>query len=59
MVRQHEILDAVADLVDAGKIRTTLTKRLTPISAATLREAHAAVEGGRTIGKIVVEGWPA
>jgi hypothetical protein len=31
---------------------------LTPISAATLREAHAAVEGGRTIGKIVVEGWP-
>ena len=59
MIRQHEILDAVADLVDAGKIRTTLTKRLTPISAAMLREGHAAVEGGRMIGKIVVEGWPA
>ena len=57
MVRQHEILDRVADLVDAGSIRTTLQQRLSPISAATLREAHAALEGGRTIGKVVVEGW--
>jgi zinc-binding alcohol dehydrogenase family protein len=59
MIRQHEILDAVADLVDQGKMRTTVMRRLTPISAATLREAHAAVETGRSIGKIVVEGWPA
>ena len=35
-----------------------MTRRLAPISAATLREAHAAVESGRTIGKVVVEGWP-
>ena len=58
MIRQHEILKDVAALVDAGKLRTTLTRRLTPISAATLREAHEAVESGRTIGKLVVEGWP-
>ncbi len=58
MIRQHEILDAVADLVEAGKVRTTMTRRLSPISAARLREAHAAVESGGMIGKIVVEGWP-
>lgn len=52
--RQHEILDAVAGLVDAGRVRTTLTRTLTPISAATLREAHALVETGRTVGKVVV-----
>lgn len=55
--RQHAILDAVADLVDEGKIRTTLTRTLAPINAATLREAHALVEGGRMIGKVVVAGW--
>jgi zinc-binding alcohol dehydrogenase family protein len=57
MVRQHEILKAVAALVDQGKLRTTLMRRLSPINAATLREAHAAVESGKSIGKIVVEGW--
>ncbi len=58
MIRQHEILRDVAALVDAGKLRTTMTRKLSPISAATLREAHAAVESGRTIGKVVVAGWP-
>jgi zinc-binding alcohol dehydrogenase family protein len=57
MIRQHELLNAVADLVDQGKVKTTLTRRLSPISAANLREAHAVVESGRTIGKIVLEGW--
>jgi len=58
MIRQHEILNAVADLVDQGRLRSTMTRRLAPIDAANLREAHAAVESGRTIGKIVLEGWP-
>ncbi len=58
MIRQHEILAEVAALVDAGKLKTTMTKRLTPIRAATLREAHELVESGRTIGKVVVAGWP-
>ena len=55
--RQHEILDRVSALVDAGTIRTTLTKTLSPISAANLREAHKLVESGRMIGKVVVAGW--
>lgn len=57
MIRQHEILDEVADLVDAGRLRTTLTKTLSPISASTMREAHTLSESGKTIGKIVLEGW--
>jgi zinc-binding alcohol dehydrogenase family protein len=57
MIRQHEILDEIADLVDAGRIRTTIAKKLSPISASTLREAHALSESGKTIGKIVLEGW--
>jgi len=58
MIRQHEILSEVSRLVDAGILKTTMTRRLSPIRAATLREAHAAVESGRMIGKIVVAGWP-
>jgi zinc-binding alcohol dehydrogenase family protein len=59
MIRQHEILNAVADLIDRGKVKTTMTRRFTPINAMNLREAHATVESGRMIGKIVLEGWPA
>jgi len=55
MVEQHRILTAVADLVDAGKIQTTLTERLSPITAANLRKAHAQVEQGSMIGKVVLE----
>ncbi|MXG90879.1 zinc-binding alcohol dehydrogenase family protein [Nocardioides flavescens] len=54
MTSQHTLLDEVADLVDAGRIRTTVTTVLSPIDAAQLREAHRRVEGGRTIGKIAV-----
>jgi zinc-binding alcohol dehydrogenase family protein len=57
MIEQHRLLNRVAGLVDAGEIRTTLTRTLSPINAATMREAHAAVESGRMIGKIVVEGF--
>jgi NADPH2:quinone reductase len=55
--RQHEILDAVADLVDSGTLRTTMTKNLGRIDAASLRKAHAMLETGGAIGKIVLEGF--
>ncbi|MCX5569483.1 zinc-binding alcohol dehydrogenase family protein [Kaistia nematophila] len=57
LVEQHKLLNEVAGLVEAGKIRSTLTNRVGPINAATLREVHALVESGRSIGKTVVEGW--
>lgn len=53
--RQHDILERVADLVDAGKLATTMTRNLGPMSAASIREAHALSGSGRTIGKIVLE----
>ncbi len=54
MIEQHKHLDTLARLVDAGKIQTTLTELLEPINAANLRAAHAKIESGRTIGKIVL-----
>jgi NADPH2:quinone reductase len=47
----------VAELIDAKQIRGTLRETLRPINAANLRAAHAQLESGRTIGKLVVAGW--
>lgn len=52
---QREILDEVSRLVDAGELRTTETRRLQGLTAASLREAHRLVESGGTVGRIVVE----
>ncbi|CAA0089715.1 Zinc-type alcohol dehydrogenase-like protein [Starkeya nomas] len=57
MIRQHEILEEVSRLVDAGTLRTTLGAHFGTINAANLKRAHAAIESGRSIGKIVLEGW--
>jgi NADPH:quinone reductase-like Zn-dependent oxidoreductase len=55
MIQQHKLLNEVAALVDEGLIRTTLGQNLGAINAANLRQAHAAVESGRMIGKVVLE----
>lgn len=57
MIKQHELLNKLADFIDDGKIKTTLTERLEPINAANLRLAHEKLETGRTIGKIVLENF--
>ncbi|MBU0739177.1 MAG: zinc-binding alcohol dehydrogenase family protein [Alphaproteobacteria bacterium] len=59
MIEQHKLLTHVAELIDAGKIRTTLDTVLGPITAENLREAHRLIESNRTRGKIVLEGFPA
>ncbi|MFC4243804.1 zinc-binding alcohol dehydrogenase family protein [Gryllotalpicola reticulitermitis] len=51
---QGALLDDVAQLVDAGTLRTTATRRLDGITAETLTEAHRLVESGGTIGKVVL-----
>jgi NADPH2:quinone reductase len=56
MIEQHHLLDAIADLVDHGRMRHTMTRNLGPANAARLREAHALVESGTMIGKVVLEG---
>jgi zinc-binding alcohol dehydrogenase family protein len=57
MIQQHAILSEIADLVDAGALRATATKVVGPIRAATLRQAHALIESGTTVGKLVLEGF--
>ncbi|NQX05828.1 zinc-binding alcohol dehydrogenase family protein [Rathayibacter sp. VKM Ac-2856] len=54
---QHDLLQEVSALLDEGVLRTTLTRALSPLSAATLAEAHRLVEAGGTPGKVVVSGW--
>jgi zinc-binding alcohol dehydrogenase family protein len=57
MIRQHEILCEIAGLVDAGQLRATATQAYGAIRADNLRRAHAAIEAGRVVGKIVLEGF--
>lgn len=57
MIAQHQILQRVAQLIDEGILTTTLNQILTPINAANLRKAHAQLESGTTIGKLVLSGW--
>ncbi|TWT26457.1 zinc-binding alcohol dehydrogenase family protein [Planomicrobium sp. CPCC 101110] len=56
MAAQHELLDELADWVDAGKIKTTMTERMSPINSSNLEQAYGKLMSGRTIGKIVLEG---
>lgn len=57
MAEQGRLLNKVADLVDAGTIRTTIGERFGPINAANLKRAHALIESGRARGKVVLEGF--
>ena len=57
MIEQHKLLNWVADQVDDGRMRTTVSEVLSPINAANLREAHRQIETGKAKGKIVVEGF--
>jgi NADPH2:quinone reductase len=57
MIEQHRLLEAVSRLVDAGTLSSTLGESFGSINAANLRRAHEALEGKRTIGKIVLSGF--
>lgn len=57
LIMQHQILNQVAEMVDAGQIRTTLRQHLGTINAEHVGHAHRLIEQGTTIGKIVLEGF--
>lgn len=57
MAEQHRILSEVAHLVDAGTLKTTAHENFGRITAANLMRAHAFVESGSAIGKVVLEGF--
>lgn len=57
MISQHEILDKIAQMLDNGKLKSTLNKTLSPLNAQNLRKAHELVESGHMTGKVVVSKW--
>lgn len=57
MSEQHHLLNELSVLIDRGIIKTTLGHVLGSIHAENLRRAHALIEGGHTIGKIVLAGF--
>ena len=57
MQAQHELLERVAQLIDAGTLRTTLGEHFGSINASNLRRAHVLLESGKARGKIVLEGF--
>lgn len=57
LARQGHILQQIADLIDRQQLRSTRRETLGPINAATLRQAHARMESGSAIGKLVLQGF--
>jgi NADPH:quinone reductase len=57
ILAQHKLLNEVAELIDAGVVRTTMEETLGRINASNLKKAHARVESGRSQGKLVLEGF--
>ena len=57
MIAQHQLLTRVAALIDDNTLRTTLGEHYGTINAANLQKAHAKLETGRSVGKIVLEGF--
>ncbi|MNC69749.1 Zinc-type alcohol dehydrogenase-like protein [compost metagenome] len=57
MLEQHKLLNRVAELIDAGILKTTVGEHFGTINAANLRRAHALLESGTSKGKIVLEGF--
>ena len=54
MIEQHRLLSYVANEIDAGRLRSTVSEILTPINAQNLRKVHTLIESGKAQGKIVL-----
>jgi zinc-binding alcohol dehydrogenase family protein len=57
MIEQHHVLDEIANLVDSGTLKSTLTQRFGVINAVNLRRVHALIESDKARGKIVLSGF--
>jgi NADPH2:quinone reductase len=54
---QHTLLNEVAQLIDAGVLRSTAAHELGIINAENLKKAHALIESGRSHGKVILAGF--
>lgn len=57
MVRQQQILNELAKLIDNDRVKTTVNEHFGIINAANLRKAHQLLESHQARGKIVLEGF--
>ncbi|MBK9392787.1 MAG: zinc-binding dehydrogenase [Uliginosibacterium sp.] len=56
-IRHQRILDRIARLVESGVLRSTVNAHLGKINVANMRRAHEIIESGRSVGKMVLEGF--
>jgi NADPH2:quinone reductase len=54
---QHRLLNEVADLVDSGRVRSTMRENYGRIDPANLMRAMVFLKSGRAIGKVVLAGF--
>ena len=57
MIEQHNLLNYVSEQIDNGTLRTTVSETISPINATNLKKAHALIEKGDAIGKVVLSDW--
>jgi len=57
MIEQHKLLTRVANMVDQGKLKSTIANEFGTINAQNLIKAHALLESGKSKGKIVLSGF--
>ena len=57
IIQQHLLLNKVAELIDVGTLKTTVKSTQGCINAENLKKAHATIESGKAIGKIVLQGF--
>ena len=53
-IKQHDLLNSIADLIDSGEIKTTLKEVFGQMSAENIMKVHKQLEAGSSIGKIVL-----
>lgn len=49
IIKQHELLVSVAEMIDQAEPRTTMSEGLGTINSPNLKKAHAMLESGRTL----------
>ncbi len=57
MAEQGNLLNELSQLIEDGVIISTCNDVVKPINAKKLRDVHQRLEGGKTIGKIVIAEW--
>lgn len=58
VTQQHQLLNRIAEMLDAGQLFCTLTDTIGPISADNISLAHQRLLSGTTIGKIALTSMP-